>query len=160
MFYIDLISRIVHVSTAILLVGGSAFIWMVLLPASKSISDEAKNKLLESVTGIWKRAVHMGIVLFLASGFYNFFRALEAHRGDSLYHALVGTKILLALFVFFIASALVGKSSKLEFIRRDRSRWLTIMLAVAAAIVAISGYVKVRGPYSETGSDPMEQNAS
>jgi hypothetical protein len=142
---IDTVSRIVHVATAITLVGGSVFMLCVLLPAAKQLAGDAHERLSAAVTGRWRRFVHVGIGLFLLTGFYNYFRAMPLHDGDSLYHALIGTKILLALGVFFLASALVGRSEKLAPFRRQRGRWLRVLVVLAAIIVAISGYVKVRG---------------
>jgi uncharacterized membrane protein len=145
MWIVDVISRIVHVGTAITLVGGSVFMLWVLMPSAKELSDETHQKLATAITSRWKRFVHIGIALFLISGIYNFVRALPNHRGDGLYHALIGTKILLALAVFFIAAALVGRSASLEPIRRNRAKWLKILVTLAAVIVIISGFVKVRG---------------
>lgn len=146
---IDWISRFVHVATAITLVGGSVFTRYVLIPAAGKLEGTVHDQLSAAVERRWKRIVHLGILLFLASGFYNYFRAMPDHQGDGLYHALVGTKILLALVVFFLAAALVGRSSSLEAIRRQRRRWLTILVVLATVIVAISGFVKVRGPQGE-----------
>ena len=95
--------------------------------------------------GRWRRFVHIGIALFLISGFYNYMQAIPQHRGQGLYHALVGTKMLLALGVFFLAAALVGRSEKLEPMRQNRGKWLKVLVVLSAAIVAISGFVKVRG---------------
>jgi uncharacterized membrane protein len=145
MWIVDVISRVVHVSTAIALVGGSIFMLCVLMPAAKELGEEAHQKLATAIGSRWKRFVHIGVALFLLSGFYNFARALPLHRGDGLYHALVGIKILLALIVFFIAAALVGRSPSLEPIRRNRATWLKVLVALGFVIVAISGFVKVRG---------------
>jgi uncharacterized membrane protein len=145
MSIVDVISRVVHVGTAITLVGGAVFTLCVLMPAAKQLSEQSHDQLSAAVKGRWKRFVHIGVVLFLVSGFYNYWRAIPLHQGDGLYHALVGTKMLLALGVFFIAAALVGRSQKLESIRRKRGTWLTVMVLLAATIVAISGFVKVRG---------------
>lgn len=142
---LDSISRIVHVGTAITLVGGSVFMCFVLNPSAAQISDEEHEKLRGAVMGRWKKFVHIGVALFLVSGFYNFARLAPLHKGDSLYHALVGTKILLAFGVFFIAEALVGKSKAFESMRQKRGTWLTVIVLMAAVIVAISGFVKVRG---------------
>ncbi len=54
---------------------------------------------------------------------------MEKHKGDGLYHALVGTKILLALGLFFIASALVGRSAAFESMRASRAKWLKVMVS-------------------------------
>ncbi len=145
MEYVDIISRIVHVGTAITVVGGSAFFLFVLMPSARELPDEADQQLSVAIKNRWKRFVHLGVLLFLVSGFYNYLRMIPLHRGDGLYHALVGTKILIALVLFFIASALVGSSEKLEPMRQNRAKWLKVVVLLAALIVAISGYLKVRG---------------
>ena len=150
---LDVIFRFVHVATAITLVGGSVFMLMVLTPAAKQISDEEHQKLATEIGRSWKRFVHIGVVLFLLSGFYNFSRIAPMHKGDALYHALVGIKILLALGVFFIASVLVGRSPAFEGMRQNRPKWLKIIVILATVIVGISGFVKVRGvPNAEADS--------
>ena len=159
MWIIDTLSRILHVGTAITLVGGSAFILFVVVPAANRLADDVRDGLVSDVWQRWKRFVHPGILIFLLTGFYNYLRAIEKHEGDSLYHALVGTKILIGLVVFFIAAALVGKSQALESIRQNRTKWLRIMILLAIVIVAISGFVKVRGvpdqaPQATAGATP------
>lgn len=139
------LSRVVHVGTAITLVGGSAFMLWVLLPAADQIDDAEHDKLSAAVGTRWRWIVQLGILLFLVTGLYNYWLAIPAHQGDSLYHALVGTKILLALVVFFIASALVGRSAKLQWLRHNRATWLKVLVLLAAIIVAISSFLKVRG---------------
>ena len=78
MFAIDVVSRIVHVLTAITLVGGSIFTLLVLMPSAKQLSTEAHDQLAAAVNGRWKKLVHFGVLLFLISGFYNYFRASSA----------------------------------------------------------------------------------
>ena len=145
MWILDTVSRIVHVATAIALVGGSVFTLFVLIPSAKKLADDAHQVLAAEIKSRWKRFVHFGVLLFLISGVYNYVRAFELHRGDSLYHILVGTKMLLALVVFFLASALVGRSASFEPMRRNRETWLRILVLLAAIIVMMSGFVKVRG---------------
>lgn len=145
MFWLDVVSRIVHVGTAVTLVGGSVFMLCVLMPSVGKLSAESRETLHTAVVGRWKRFVHGGVLLFLVSGLYNYIRAIPNHRGDGLYHALIGTKMLLALGIFFLAAALVGRSPKLQRIRANRKKWLSILVLMAAIIVAISGAVKIRG---------------
>jgi hypothetical protein len=57
----------------------------------------------------------------------------------------MGAKMLLALGVFFLAAALVGRSPALEPLRQNRAKWLRVLVAMALIIVAISGFLKVRG---------------
>ena len=158
---IDVVSRIVHVSTAIVLVGGSVFMAFVLVPVAEQLDAGPHEKLRGLVNGRWKRFVHMGILLFLVTGFYNYFRQMPNHKGDGLYHALIGTKILLAFGVFFIASVLVGRAQGFEGMRQARGKWLKIIVLMAAAIVAMSGFVKVRSaaiPATAPSNTPATTN--
>ncbi|MCA9127063.1 MAG: hypothetical protein KDB22_08255 [Planctomycetales bacterium] len=156
MFWLDVLSRIAHVFTAIALVGGSMFMLFVLSPVATFIDPDAHKTLMVGVQKRWKRIVHTGILLLLASGFYNFMRAIPNHRGDSAYHALLGVKILLALFIFFVASALVGRSLRLEWMRNKRSTWLRAVVIAATLIVTISGYVKIRPIPVKTAEVPSQ----
>jgi uncharacterized membrane protein len=145
-FALDTISRITHVSTAIVLVGGSVFTLIVVQPILAKLKDEEERaRIHDGFVSRWKRVVHIGILLFLVSGLYNYVRAIGDHKGDGLYHGLMGTKMLLALVVFFLAAALVGRSSALQRFRDKRRYWTTIMVLLATVIVCVSGYVKVRG---------------
>src|SRR5262249_18010652 len=90
---------------------------------------------------------------FLLTGGINYYRVIveKTHKGDPLYHALLGTKILLAMGIFFIASALVGRAAAFEGMRRDTPKWLLVNLLLAAVIVATSGFLKVRGEARQSG---------
>jgi len=139
-FILSVISRWAHVGTAIVLVGGTAFYRLAVIPALENDSTD----LVERIRSRWKKVVHLGVPIFLVSGFYNYFTMMPKHEGDVLYNALLGTKMLLAVFVFFVASALVGKSPGTQIFRDDARKWTGVMLMVAAVIVGISGFVKVR----------------
>ena len=144
---LDIISRWTHIGTAIVLVGGTCFLRFILVPsAAASLTDEQHASLREQVINRWKKFVHGGIALFLVSGFYNFIRQIPKHRGDGLYHGLIGTKILLALAIFFIASALVGRSKSFEGMRKAAGFWQLVIILLAVIIVGISGYAKVALP--------------
>ena len=144
-FALDVLSRIIHIGTAICLVGGSVFSLFVVLPVFRTLEAETRTRLLTGLTSYWKRFVHFGIVLMLLSGFYNYFQQIVLHKGDGQYHMLIGIKMLLAFAIFFIASALVGRSAKLQPMRNGRGKWLSILVGIAAVIVIISGYLKMRG---------------
>jgi uncharacterized membrane protein len=140
---VDILSRWVHVGTAIVIVGGSVFMRYVLMPAADPLPDDIHNDLRGRVIGTWRRFVRIGIGLFLLSGFYNYMRAIPAHKGDGLYHGLIGGKILLAFAVFFLASALTGQSAAFEGLRRQRKKWLAVTILLAAIVVALGGVAKV-----------------
>ncbi len=144
--WLNLISRWTHIGTAIVILGGSIFLRFVLTPAAADLPEAEHLALRQRVLARWKRCVHGGIALFLLSGFYNYFRAMPLHKGEGLYHALLGIKMLLAFAVFLLASGLVGKSRLFEPLRANSKRWLLITILLAAGVVLISGYLKVALP--------------
>ncbi|MBS0260967.1 MAG: hypothetical protein JSS02_03350, partial [Planctomycetes bacterium] len=140
-------SRILHVGTVILLVGGTFFMRFALIPAaSAELADDVHARLRAAVLNRWKKFVHGGIGVILLSGLFNYYLVIvsEKHKGDALYHMLLGIKMLLAIALFFFASALVGRSPIFEDLRKNSRRWLLICLLLAGTIVAISGFLKVR----------------
>lgn len=141
--WLSVLSRWTHVGTAIVILGGSVFLRFVLSPAASQLPEAEHQALRQNVMARWKRFVHVGIALFLISGFYNYIQAMPNHKGDGLYHALIGTKILLALVVFTLASGLVGRSALFASLRNNPARWLGVIILLAAIIVGISGYAKV-----------------
>ncbi len=157
---VDVVSRVIHVLTAISLVGGSLFAAFVVGPALRSLSEEAAGVFRTALTSRWKMWVHGGIALFLVTGFYNYIRAMPAHNevGDKIYHAFLGTKMLLAFGVMIIASGLVGRSRAFQFMRDSRGLWQMILILLAVVIVGLSGYVKVRG--IPAAKSPANQSAN
>ncbi|MES2791843.1 MAG: hypothetical protein V4719_19645 [Planctomycetota bacterium] len=143
---LPLIFRWIHIGSAITVVGGSVFMIFVLLPAAKEIAHDEHLKLRAAVLKRWKWIVHGGVALFLISGFYNYIAVMAPqHKGDGLYHALMGVKMLLAMGVFGLAEVLVGRSKLAEKLRQNGSKFLLINLALAVVIIMLSGFLKSRG---------------
>lgn len=136
---IAVLSRWVHVGTAIVLLGGSVFQRFVVMPSARTLPEEEHKQLRERIMMRWKKFVMGGITLLIITGFYNYLST--KHAGP--YHMLMGIKILLAFGVFFLASALTGRSAGLEPIRQNAGKWLGVLIALAAVVVAIGGYLRV-----------------
>jgi len=150
---LDTLFRWLHVGTAIVLLGGSVFMRFVLMPAAEKLPSDAHDTLRGHVRAVWKVFVHVGVTLLLASGLYNYLVVMiPKHKGDALYHALMGTKILLALAVFFLAEVLVGRAPAFEGMRQKLKLWLVVVVLLGALIVAISGFLKIRGVPAASGS--------
>ena len=159
---VDTLSRWAHVFTAVVLVGGAVFQRIALLPVLKGLPEDQRNALREQITARWARVIHVGIGVLLLTGFYNY---LNATGQDPLYHSLVGTKILLAIAVFFIASALVGRAEDKGCGLEDLS--LADMRAVEPAITArvfdvlgVDNSVKSRTSHGGTAPDNVRRAAA
>ena len=150
---LGIVSRWLHIGSAIVLLGGTICLKFVVGPVLKDQSQELK----EAVRGRWKRFVHAAIAGLLLSGVYNYVRAFPMHSGDGLWHAMVDTKIILALGVFFIASVLAGRSKGTQKFRDNAGKWTTIAILLGLLIVAMSGIAKVVGSKGK-GTDQASDN--
>jgi uncharacterized membrane protein len=139
---VDLVARWFHVLAAMAAVGGTLFMRWALLPAAAQLAPEARDSLLQAVRSRWARVVMAAIALLLVSGLYNISRKEVMYHVTPLYHALFGIKFLLAMGIFFLASALVGRSEAYAAIRRRASTWLAVNLLMAVLVVCISGVLR------------------
>jgi len=141
--WFDIVMRWVHLGAAIVAVGGVFFLRAILHPVLMRLPDDQRASLRAALIARWKFVVHACVALILASGLYNYLVVLRPrHAGQGEYHMLIGIKILLALVIFFIAEALVGRAAAFESMRRAAPKWLAGYLLLAALIVAISGYLR------------------
>lgn len=139
--YVLLASRWLHLAAAITAIGGAAFMRLALIPAAReSLTDESHRKLREALRVRWSKVVMACIGVLLLTGGYNFVVLALPPKVDAIpYHPIFGLKFFAALGVFFIASALVGRSPGLESMRAQRARWLSWLLVLAGAVVLLSG---------------------
>lgn len=140
-----LISRWTHILSAIFMLGGTFFLRFVLIPVASVVLDETTHgHLRQAIRNRWKRFVHVFILLFLASGLYNYLAVTRfQHEDQPLYHALFGIKFLLALVIFALASMLVGRSGAAQKLQANGPLWLGIVLVLAVAVSMIGGYMKL-----------------
>jgi uncharacterized membrane protein len=135
--------RWAHLAGAILAAGGAAFIAFALLPSMACLDEESRRNLHEQVRRRFSRIYSIGILLLLVSGIYNYaFTEMLQHKGQSLYHALMGVKILLAFGVFFLGSVLLGKSPAFESLRAKRRLYIRVNLLLIAIIVALGAILR------------------
>jgi uncharacterized membrane protein len=149
--WLAIVLRWMHILAAITAVGGTIFMRMALAPSVGILPDEQRKALHEQVRSRWVKFV-MGAILFLiVSGLYNFFRRLNAGIPADykmLYHGLFGIKFLLALVIFFLASALTGRAAALARFRQNAKFWLSVNLTLAVIVVCISGVLRFVPEYA------------
>ncbi len=143
------ISTLIHFIVAFFLAGTLFFQWRAVHPAVVSSSDA--DGVRDGIRSRWGLFVRIGIVLLLVTGIYQLMvigmpkadlqKALAEGTAGMPYHMLFGIKFLLALWVFFISSAMVGRSSLLEGIRQNGSRWLGVTTVLVVVLLAISRHL-------------------
>lgn len=157
---VPLLMRWLHVLSAIVAVGGAFFMLAVLRPSANAVLPEAQHDALRgAVRGRWQRVVHITILLFLISGFYNYLVLMRPQHVDQpLYHALFGIKFLLALAVFTLAIALTSSKDWSARMRSNSGTWLGLLVALAVTVVLISGAMRAL-PKSLTPQPPTVETA-
>ncbi len=137
----ELISRWLHILGAITLAGSAIFMRFALHPTLAQSPDDVRATIKEGVRKRWLMFVHTSIAIVLFSGLYNFYARFTEVK-PMPYHAFFGLKFLLAMVVFFIASALVGRSKGLQPMRDNAGFYLNINVVLAVILVAIGGLMR------------------
>lgn len=147
-----LLLRWAHILAAIVAMGGLVFARYGLLPALAEVDASTRDRIHDAIRRRWLPWVIGAITVLLASGLANFliFNGRVKAEGwadgewmrQTSYHALFGAKFLLAMVVFYFASALVGRGAGTQWVRNDRAKWLSVTLGLALAIVLLSGWMR------------------
>ena len=153
MDYTALLLRWAHILAAIAALGGLVFARFGLRPALAEVDSATRERIHDAIRRRWLPWVIGAITVLLASGLANFLIFNSRVKADpdfwgatwmrqTNYHALFGAKFLLAMVVFYFASALVGRGQGTEWIRKDRAKWLSVTLALGLAVVLLSGWMR------------------
>jgi hypothetical protein len=139
-FVIRLLSRVVHIMFAIIIGGGLFYLRAVLAPAGADACFANRRT-------VWARWVGIATLFLIASGLYNYIMFVREAKGGgaplpSAYHMLFGVKFLLALFVFFVAAILAGKTSLADKFRGNMGRWLNLAWTAVMAIIIIGALMR------------------
>ncbi len=131
----------IHLSAAVIGVGGIAFLLFLLIPSARVLAPEQHDALLKRVQGRFRWVSWSVIVLLTGSGLYNV-RAYywELAWGRAWFWLTI--KISLALLVFAVSLALTLPLPFLARFREQRERWLSVALALAMIVILISAYLR------------------
>lgn len=131
----------VHVTAAVVGVGGIGFLLGFLLPAASRLNPEQRELLLKTVMARYRWASWAVVVLLAGSGLYNVKEFYwDLHWGVAWIWLTI--KIVLALLVFAISFSLTLPFKTLNWFRARRSTWLLIALILAALVIYISAYLR------------------
>ena len=139
-FILNLISRWLHIIPAIIMVGGTLFIRLALIPASEKGEINADSR--EAVRRNWAKWIAICTLLLLVSGFYNAYVKASSLQLSGAYVGLLLVKMLLAFGVFYLAARLAGKSAKAIEMRTQEKKWTNMLCLLMLAIVVIAGWMK------------------
>jgi uncharacterized membrane protein len=143
-----LVARWLHILAAGVALGVPIYVRLVQLPALATLDDDARSRVGEAIARRWRMIVYTAITIFLLTGLYNYL-VVARWSGDDFpssarprYHMLFGIKFVVALGMFFIASALAGRSAKLAPMRANARLWLSVLILLGVVIVILSGIMR------------------
>ena len=131
----------VHLSAAVVGVGGMAFLLFLLLPGARPLGPDQRGALLKNVMGRFRWVSWSVIVLLVGSGLYNV-RAYYWEVAWGRAWKFLSVKILLAILVFAISLLLTLPGKVFERFRLRREMWLSIAFSLAMVVILISAYLR------------------
>jgi len=137
---IPLVSRVLHILSAVILVGGLFYIRTILSPAGVDACFADRR-------AVWAKWVGITTAFLLLSGIYNLIFIIGQAKADGVklpptYHILFTAKFLLGLLVMFIAAILAGKTEAADRFRGQMHKWLNIAWLAAVAIIIIAAVLR------------------
>jgi len=138
---VPILSRVLHILSAVILVGGLFYIRTILAPSGIEACFGGRR-------AVWAKWVGMATAFLLISGIYNFILIVRASKLEGAvalppaYHALFGIKFLLALVVMFVAAILAGKTEAAERFRSKMPMWLNVGWFSALAIIVLGAILR------------------
>jgi uncharacterized membrane protein len=142
MYWVLLLSRVLHILGAIVLVGGLFYLRMVIAPTVSTGKNPTTDAWFGGRRGAWAKWVGISALLLLATGLYNYFEIVQANELAASYHMLAGIKILVALVVIFLASLLAGRSALADQLRERMKFWLGVCLLIGMLAVVIGSVLR------------------
>ena len=138
-----LVLRWMHIIPAVVAGGATLFAWIALLPALATLPEGERSRVRETIDRRWRVVVMACITLLLVSGIANFvLYQAPVHEGQPLYQFLFGVKFLAAMIVFFLGSALSGRSRAFAPIRANSRFYAGLAAALVLVILLISGVLR------------------
>ncbi len=151
-YFVLLTSRVLHVLSSIVLLGGIFYLLAVVAPRAITSGGNA-DAWFNGNRAAWAKWVGITTALLLVTGLFNFVTIVKANQIATSYHMLGGIKILVALVIFFFAAILAGKTALADSFRERMKYWLTVTMLIGVLIVIIGGVMRSypRTPKSTEG---------
>ena len=155
---LGLLFRWLHIIPMVVLVGGTIFMRLALVPASNETQGAAEFR--EAIRRRWAKWVGISVLFLLVSGLYNAVTKIMAFDLPSTYHMLVMVKLALGFVVFFIAALLSGRSEKAQKIREQEMKWLNILCVIMLVLILVAGYMKLLATGTPVKDRTLNGNAT
>jgi hypothetical protein len=145
MYSLELALRVLHILGAVILLGSIVFQRFALGPALAELEEsEAADKVQQALRRRVARLTMLAAAVLLLTGLINTARVSMAYRfPDGDYNLLLAVKLVLAMFIFYLASALAGRSAATERLRANATLWLNVLLVASLLLVGLGAAMKL-----------------
>ncbi|MDA0999543.1 MAG: hypothetical protein O2807_03360 [bacterium] len=127
----NVIVTTIHVLSAILAVGGVAFVRFVVLPYAAGLPEADRGAFMQGIRKRFVPILHGSFLLLILTGIHHITRLI---RGGLAISPELIVKIALALIIIFIGLALT-LSKGFEGMKKNPKMWLTVNLTLALIVV-------------------------
>ena len=152
-----LLSRWAHILGAMTLVGGTLFSRFALVPGAAESAAAAEVR--EAIRKRWMKFVAGAALFLLISGLYNTVLKAKGYHLAPVYNGLLGVKLLLALFAFWLSATLSGRSERAQKFRLQEQKWLSILTVVVVSITLMAGFMKMDSASYKVKGQPEQIEA-
>src|SRR4051812_12674543 len=142
MYWIMLVSRILHILGAIVIAGGLFYIRFVVSPISATPGTQPVDQFFGGRRAAWAKWVGIATAILLFTGFWNYVQFSRTYDLPKTYHMVLGFKILAAIAVFLLAALLAGRTNAVEAIRQKWRLWINVCLLLAVITVIIGSVLR------------------
>ncbi|MEX2306353.1 MAG: hypothetical protein WD738_02100 [Pirellulales bacterium] len=142
-YWVMLVSRILHILGAIILVGGLFYLRAVIMPPAAATGAASADQQFGGRRAAWAMWVGIASLLLLVTGLWNYLQIIRMHeRLATSYHMLAGIKMLLGLALFFLAALLAGRSAAAQTLRQRLRFWLNVCLILGIVTVVMGSLLR------------------
>lgn len=130
---ISVIMRWLHITSAVVVVGGVLYARFVIAPALATLAAQDQETLGSALAARYRSLLYLAMVFLAGTGLYNV--VMNLGRGP-FYQLLLGIKLLLVLHVFAVGLLIVKPKNP------KRSRQMTGLVISGLVILAISAVLR------------------
>lgn len=135
------VMRYLHIVSAMIAVGGMAFVLFCVSPASRLLEENLRQSFLKLMHDRFLKVLWVVIATLVITGAFSWYSLNEAYREIRPWgQALIGTKVLIAIVIFVIiwlrSMGIVGTTPK------GAKRVLMINIHLAAIVILLASILR------------------
>jgi uncharacterized membrane protein len=134
---VNIAVRVLHIGSAIALLGGTIFFLVVLIPTVRILDEGLRTSILQLARKRFYRISHPALLLLAATGLYTYLSNLHAYDNPKALHGLIGMKILL-----WVAITSIVFAQTFGVLRGCPIRWAKVNLTLGIAVIIIAAVVR------------------